>query len=173
MSKENHKHDHDERRDPTIETLATPPVKVIPAPMKKRIVAGLIDSLLIGCGWFALLILLGQNPATFSTTNEVYLASVVFFYYFLLEGLFAYTLGKWILHLRVVQKSGDDCSFRSSLLRNLVRFIDWLPFLYLLGAALVLASKSRLRLGDMLAGTIVTSAPEKDTNPPPAPFLFH
>ena len=173
MSKENHRHDHEERRDPTIETLVAPPVKITPAPLKKRVAAGSIDSVLVVCGWLALLLLLGQNPSAYSLVNEVYLALVVFLYYFLLEGLFAYTLGKWILHLRVVDRRGDDCSFTSSLLRNIFRFIDWLPFLYLLGGALVLTSKRRLRLGDMLAGTIVTTAPEKNINPPPAPFLFH
>ena len=173
MSKEHHGHDHEERREPTIETLVTPPVKIIPAPLKKRVVAGSIDSVLVVCCWLALLALLGQSFYALSLVSEACLALVVFAYYFLLEGLFAYTPGKRILRLRIVEETGDDCSLTSSLLRNIARFIDWLPFLYILGLALILKSNSRLRLGDMLAGTIVTTAPEKDINPPPAPFLFH
>jgi uncharacterized RDD family membrane protein YckC len=173
MSKEDDKHDHEEHRGPTIETLVTPPVRILPAPLQKRFAGGAIDSVLVTAGWLILLALQGQNPSAFSPANEGYLALIVFLYYFSFEGLFASTPGKSILHLRVVEKSGDQCSFTSSLLRNLLRFIDWLPFLYLLGGAVVLTSKSRLRLGDMLAGTIVTAAPEKDINPPPAPFLFH
>jgi uncharacterized RDD family membrane protein YckC len=120
-----------------------------------------------------LLLLWGRNPIAFSPANEGCLALTAFLYYFLLEWFFASTPGKSTVHLRVVGKNGDKCSLTSSLLRNLLRFIDWLPFLYLLGGTIVLASKNRLRLGDIIAGTIVTTAAEKDINPPPAPFLFH
>jgi uncharacterized RDD family membrane protein YckC len=40
-------------------------------------------------------------------------------------------------------------------LRNLLRVIDGLPFLYLLGLLLVVLSKRKQRLGDMAAGTII------------------
>jgi uncharacterized RDD family membrane protein YckC len=173
MTNENHEHVPEEHRDPTVETLVTPPVKIIPASLQKRFAAGSVDSVLVTGGWLVLLVLQGKNPFALSPVTEGYLALIVFLYYFLLEGLFASTLGKSILHLRIVEKSGDQCSFTSSLLRNLVRFIDWLPFFYILGGAWILRSRSRLRLGDILAGTIVTGAPEKDINPPPAPFLFH
>jgi uncharacterized RDD family membrane protein YckC len=173
MTKDNHDHHHEEHRDPTIETLVTPPVKIPPAPLQKRFAACCVDSVLVTGGWLVLIVIQGKNPFALSLVNDGYLAAIVLLYYFLFEGLFASTLGKMILHLRVVGRNGDQCSFTSSLLRNLIRFIDWLPFFYLLGFALILGSKNRLRLGDRLAGTIVTAAPEKDINPPPAPFLFH
>jgi uncharacterized RDD family membrane protein YckC len=37
----------------------------------------------------------------------------------------------------------------------------------------MIVSSDRQRIGDLVARTIVTRAPEKDINAPPAPFLFH
>ena len=82
-------------------------------------------------------------------------------------------MGKFALRIRVTTLEGDPCSFGAAFVRNLVRFIDWLPMLYILGTVSVLMSAKRQRLGDRLAKTVVSPAPEKDINPPPAPFLFH
>jgi uncharacterized RDD family membrane protein YckC len=171
MSKE--KHGHEARGDPTIETLVSPPVTILSASLSKRFVAGLVDSVIITGVWILALRLLQATSLGFSAANEGYLAVIAFVYYFLLEGSLSSTFGKMIMHLRVVDKEGDQCSYTSALLRNVVRFIDWLQFLYILGIACVLASKNRLRFGDVVAGTIVTTTPEKDINPPPVPFLFH
>jgi len=75
--------------------------------------------------------------------------------------------------LRVVGKDGGPCSLDASLKRNLLRFLDWLPLFYIVAAICILASHDRRRLGDRVASTMVTKVPEKDINPPPAPFLFH
>jgi uncharacterized RDD family membrane protein YckC len=170
-SKDNHT--HGTHTNPTIETLRTPPVKITPAPLFKRIAAGFLDSAIITALWLVVILLQQLNPSQFSPLNEAYLVLITFAYYFILEGLSASTVGKKILQLRVVDWNGDPCSFTSSLLRNVLRFMDWLPFLYLLGLAFVLTSKDRLRVGDRAARTIVTTAAKKDINPPPAPFLFH
>jgi uncharacterized RDD family membrane protein YckC len=159
--------------DPTIETLRTPPVKITPAPILKRVAAGFLDSAIITALWLAVIFIQQLSPTQFSLFNEGYLILVTFTYYFIFEGFSGSTVGKKILRLRVVDWNGDSCSFTSSFLRNTLRFIDWLPFLYLLGLAFVLTSKERLRIGDRAARTIVTTAAEKDINPPPAPFLFH
>ncbi|HUK28349.1 MAG TPA: RDD family protein [Candidatus Acidoferrales bacterium] len=172
LSKQNHNHDH-EHKDPTIETLQTPPPKIIPAKIEKRFAAGVIDSTIVAACWLALIVLAGRGLAVFSLAIEGPIVLITFLYYFIFEWLFAATIGKSVMHLRVVEKNGDQCSLRSSFLRNLLRFIDWLPFLYILGGASIFISKTRCRLGDIVAGTMVTAAPEKDINPPPAPFLFH
>jgi uncharacterized RDD family membrane protein YckC len=75
--------------------------------------------------------------------------------------------------LEVLQTNGDQCSFRASIIRNALRFVDWLPVLYLIGLIAVIVSSDRRRIGDRFANTIVTKKPPKDPNPPPAPFLFH
>jgi uncharacterized RDD family membrane protein YckC len=128
--------------------------------------------LIIGIVWLALLEALHRGINA-ELANAGYLAAVTFTYYFLQEGLFSLTIGKRLLRLRILGREGDPASMQESLLRNLLRFVDWLPFLYILGILSVVISAERRRLGDLVAGTFVTPAPEKDTNPPPAPFLFH
>jgi uncharacterized RDD family membrane protein YckC len=141
--------------------------------MRKRLLASLVDSMIIAGAWFILVTSQRQIPVAFLTLSGGYLAFITFVYYFLQEGLFASTIGKSLLKLRVVGKTGDPCSFGASFKRNLLRFVDWLPVLYLIAGVTMLVSHERQRLGDMVAGTIVTVAPEKEMNPPPAPFLFH
>jgi uncharacterized RDD family membrane protein YckC len=169
--------DGHEHTEITIDTLSTPPVKIKPAPIVRRITAAVIDSFVLTVAWLILSLGLGLNLAHLATA--VYfpfsssLATVAFLYYFLREGLFAATIGKSVTKLTVLEKNGDVCSFGAFFWRNLVRFVDWLALLYIVGAIAVLASINRQRLGDRVAGTIVTQRPERDPNPPPAPFLFH
>jgi uncharacterized RDD family membrane protein YckC len=101
-----------------------------------------------------------------------YLA-LTFLYYVLQESVFASTIGKHLLRLRVVGNGGDPASIQEALIRNLLRLVDWLPLLYLLGALTIAISSKKQRLGDIVAGTVVTLVAERDINPPPAPFLFH
>lgn len=137
----------------------------------------MIDSVILAFVWIIFSIASGQNSA-FSAGLPSYpalsaLAFLAFIYYFVQEWLFSATVGKSIVKLRIVDGNGDDCSFGASFKRNALRFVDWLPILYLVGAIAIMASVERQRVGDRLAGTFVTSRPEKDPNPPPAPFLFH
>ena len=176
MSQPPNHHDHDDHHEISIETLSTPPLKIPPAPMSKRLLAGLLDSIIIALAWFALISVQHETTTLYPiqlTLSEAYLWVIVFAYYFLQEGLFASTIGKTLLKLRVVEKTGDPCSFAGSFKRNILRFVDWLPALYILAAVIISVSHERQRLGDIVAKTIVTIAPTKDINPPPAPFLFH
>jgi uncharacterized RDD family membrane protein YckC len=111
--------------------------------------------------------------SVYSISAYAYIVIVGFVYYFLLEAIFATTVGKSMLKLRVLGTDGDPCSWSASFKRNLLRLVDWLPFLYIVGILGILTSREKQRVGDRVAGTIVTTAPEKDINPPPAPFLFH
>lgn len=65
------------------------------------------------------------------------------------------TVGKKMLGLRVIQDTGVRVGVYQSLLRNLVRPLDKLPVLYLVGGTAALLSRTQQRLGDLLAGTIV------------------
>jgi len=65
------------------------------------------------------------------------------------------TLGKRLLGLRVVQVSGVRIDFLQAALRNLIRAFDNLPLLYAVGGGAALVSRSRRRLGDWVAGTVV------------------
>ena len=80
---------------------------------------------------------------------------VIATYFVVLEGVFGATLGKWLLGLRVVQPDGARPGLVKSALRNLLRLVDGLPFLNILGAVLILTSTERIRVGDRVAGTRV------------------
>jgi hypothetical protein len=59
------------------------------------------------------------------------------------------------MKLRVIKDSGRQVTFFEALSRNLLRFVDYLPALYLVGVITMLCTKRHQRLGDLAAGTIV------------------
>ena len=63
--------------------------------------------------------------------------------------------GKRLAGLRVVRVGGQPVGFLPSLLRNLLRVVDFLPALYTFGCVLILATTRNQRLGDLAAGTVV------------------
>lgn len=63
--------------------------------------------------------------------------------------------GKQWMGLRVVHDDGTPIGWSASLLRNLLRFVDLLPFGYFLGTLSCLHHPAFKRLGDMAAGTLV------------------
>jgi len=65
------------------------------------------------------------------------------------------TLGKKAFRLRVMDADGLRLQFHQVLMRNLVRYVDMLPALYLVGGLACLISKKAQRLGDLAASTIV------------------
>ncbi len=69
------------------------------------------------------------------------------------------TLGKRLLSLRVMDVQGLRLQFSQIVLRNLVRFIDFLPACYLVGGLSCLLSPRAQRLGDLAANTIVLREP--------------
>ena len=69
------------------------------------------------------------------------------------------TPGKRWNNLRVVHDDGSPLTFRSSALRNVLRLVDLLPGLYLVGAIAIFATRTNQRLGDLAAGTLVVREP--------------
>ena len=65
------------------------------------------------------------------------------------------TLGKAMFRLQVVDERGLALAPSQVVLRNLFRFVDGLPQLYLVGGLSCLISKRCQRLGDIAAGTVV------------------
>jgi uncharacterized RDD family membrane protein YckC len=65
------------------------------------------------------------------------------------------TIGKRVMRLRVVDARGLRLTFAQCVMRNLLRFIDCLPFAYAVGGIASLVSAKGQRLGDLAAGTIV------------------
>jgi uncharacterized RDD family membrane protein YckC len=63
--------------------------------------------------------------------------------------------GKLIFGLRVVDLQGVPVSLADSLVRNLIRILDFLPLFYGVGVIAMFAGGQPRRLGDLAAGTVV------------------
>jgi uncharacterized RDD family membrane protein YckC len=70
------------------------------------------------------------------------------------------TLGKRMLRLRVVDAAGLHLQFSQVAIRNLLRVIDMLPGMYLVGGVATLFSQKAQRLGDLAANTVVIRIPK-------------
>jgi uncharacterized RDD family membrane protein YckC len=76
-------------------------------------------------------------------------------YYIVMVATQGATVGKMALGLRVVKTDGSPISWSESVIRNLLRIIDALPFAYIVGAILIWTSPLKQRLGDRVANTVV------------------
>jgi len=147
-----------------------------------RLVAFIIDNIIL-CALvmvvvlpvFVYMLLLGM-PLWDSTSNDAWFNSlstlnaivvlifgaasalsamiIVFGYYILLEGHFGYTIGKYILGLRVLKTDGTKIGYRESILRNLSKYINNLIVLDTL-IMLIFFYKEKQRGFDRIANTMV------------------
>jgi uncharacterized RDD family membrane protein YckC len=81
--------------------------------------------------------------------------AVIVLYFALSEGVFGGTCGKIVLGLRVVRTDGSLPGVSRALIRNLLRAVDALPALNVLGVVLIITSDEKARFGDRVAGTRV------------------
>jgi uncharacterized RDD family membrane protein YckC len=138
-----------------------------------RFVAVLMDMLIV----FAIfllellaLVMIGAAAATSPAAGKVgenagkwFIAFVIFVNFVIFWGYFALfeaywkgqTPGKRAMKLRVIKDSGRQITFFEALARNLLRVVDYLPGMYLVGVVTMLCNKRNQRLGDLVAGTIV------------------
>jgi uncharacterized RDD family membrane protein YckC len=65
------------------------------------------------------------------------------------------TPGKRRMGLVVLHRDGTPVRFTASAIRNLIRFVDFLPFGYGIGLVSMLVTRDFQRLGDLAAGTVV------------------
>jgi uncharacterized RDD family membrane protein YckC len=97
----------------------------------------------------------GGVSANLSGARFFLAIAVVLAYYFVSELLTATTPGKWLLGLTVVDEREQGPSGRAVAVRTVLRLVDGLPVLYLVGFVVMLASPLRQRVGDMVASTRV------------------
>ena len=140
-----------------------------------RFIALLVDTLL----WLAILFVLFLlfwivEPAvrTFSQLSYQWVVAIVTLAIFLLNwGYFTLfeafwngrTPGKRVARIRVIQRSGRPIGLFESMARNLVRYIDQIPFFYAVGIITMFATRQHQRLGDLAAGTLVVR--DRDQEP--------
>ena len=81
------------------------------------------------------------------------------------------TPGKRMMRLAVLNDDGTPVRWPGALTRNLLRAVDFLPFLYGAGLVCMLLNRDFKRLGDLAAGTVVVYQPEKVTSAKAIPEL--
>jgi uncharacterized RDD family membrane protein YckC len=145
---------------PIVKTAARPRTRgdvMDTARLGVRIVAGIIDIVIVGAVFYAIAAMSGQTTAEgFNLTGVPFFISIVvgIGYYLVMEAMYGATLGKMALRLRVVRVDGGPISWGESAIRNILRIVDGL-FLYLVAVILIATSQKRQRLGDRAADTIV------------------
>lgn len=136
-----------------------PPTATLPGPEEaeslahggitgRRILAALIDLLIVYLGLGILVGNLLDWPFWAWAISAIV-------YYFTLEMATDTTLGKAIMAIKVVKVGGGRPDWKSFLVRNILRIIDWVPGIYLVGIVSISFRKNDQRLGDIAADTII------------------
>jgi len=139
-----------------------------------RFIALLIDYLIWGAA-FLVLSLLGAiilpGIKAFSNLSAQWASAIFIFIFFLFHwGYFTLfeafwngrTPGKRVARIRVIQRSGRAIGLFESMARNLIRFVDQIPFFYAVGVVAMFATRQHQRLGDLAAGTLVVRDREQE-----------
>ena len=123
-----------------------------------RFLAALIDHGMFVAAMYIVFRLLDNADASFAayrifaTTASLIMCA----YYIAFERFWnGQTPGKRIFGLRVVQDAGRPVTLLSSIIRNLIRLIDFFPALYGLAIVSMFIDQRTRRMGDLAAGTLV------------------
>jgi len=149
-----------------VETPEGVELLLTPAGPGARFLAFLIDALirffiLASLGLlFAFLELLGQGLYFLAIFLLEWFYPVLFEVY--RQGA---TPGKRALQLRVLHDNGTPVTFGGSMVRNLLRVVDFLPLFYVTGLVAMLMNRRFKRLGDLAAGTLVVYEFPKPARP--------
>lgn len=127
-----------------------------------RFIAALLDLLVALAIVFLIgLLAIALSGATGSVTVGLLIFvlgsfAMVYGYFWAQEAAFnGQTLGKRAARLRVVGENGEPVTFSQAGIRNLIRFVDFLPLWYGIGLVTLFINGRGRRLGDLAAGTVV------------------
>lgn len=152
----------------TVETPENIELRLPLAGFGPRFLALIVDSLLQGIV-FVLVVILAAVAAVLSAPADesgamlvmliVVLAGVALTllgYFVIFEVVWnGQTPGKRLTGIRVVKRGGLPLTFTDSMLRNLVRLVDYFPSYGLIGLVSYFATRNQQRLGDLVADTVV------------------
>lgn len=165
------------RRESFLVDLPTPPGYEL-ASFHRRLIAFTIDAFLVQmvaypvvlAPWFAAHIDMTADFAEMSEQFQLTLltdgqeffwrwmaASAMFVVYgAVCEGLFAATVGKLIMGLRICSDEGKSCTLGAIMTRNVLRFVELYPAMQFAPTVIfVIMTRNRQRIGDLIARTIV------------------
>ncbi len=128
-----------------------------------RLLALIIDFVILGVINWVIALATGSTTSTgFELTGIPALISFIIgiAYWLAFEVMAGGTPGKLALGMRVRTEDGGSISWGQSIVRNLLRIVDAIPYFipYLLGAILIWNSDKKQRLGDRVAKTVVVKA---------------
>ena len=170
------------RRDSVLKVVPLAPGQVFGRLPRRAVALGLDVAVLLPI-WMPALFLMWYSDANGLTLGEqlainaeimrsravwgmAVFGAIVGLYAAILEAVTGTTLGKRICGLWVVGEGGERCRLGATVLRNLVRVVE---FLFVPLFVLVWLTPSRQRLGDILARTVVVEhgPTDRETVPPP------
>jgi uncharacterized RDD family membrane protein YckC len=141
----------------------------------RRVLAALIDLLIVGAGYAVILAAAGKLDSTSGAGGALAAVGIgwALYYYFACETGSGQTVGKRALNIRVVRTDGAPAGMREIGIRTVLRLVDGL-FLYAVGLVVMLVTRERRgRLGDLAGGTMIVSADKParvvDMSAPEAP----
>lgn len=120
-----------------------------------RLLAWILDLVIMSVGQGLVTVVLAILGEIGQGVALIVLFSINWFYPVAFEVTRGATPGKKALGLMVVHDDGRPIGLMASLLRNLLRFADFLPVAYGAGLVSMLLSRDFQRLGDLAAGTLV------------------
>jgi len=131
--------------------LASPATRALAWIVDAAAIVGLSKGAGKACEWLAKL-----NPDWGTAIAVILYFAISVGYGIVLEWRWhGQTLGKRVVGLRVVDAQGLRLQLSQVILRNLLRLVDILPAVYLVGGLACFFSRNCQRLGDLAAGTIV------------------
>ena len=156
-----------------VPTASTPKITTTTAKyadLVQRIVAAIIDGMIMGMAIATLSVILMFTGLGVSRSSGLWHVSpsawawapwgwligllVPVVYYTYLEGTRGQTIGKKVMNIKVVKTDGGPCDLASAFLRNILRFVDGLA-IGLVGIIVISVTKRRQRIGDIVANTVV------------------
>lgn len=166
-------------------TISTPEgieIDLVLAGIGSRFLATLLDTLIQGGAILALAVafgvlgggLSGEGAGGWAAALFYLTVFLVFFgYHVVFETLASgRSPGKRAAGVRVVRLGGEPVGFLASAIRNAVRLLDFLPFLYGVGMVAIVASARNQRVGDIAAGTLVVRERSGGVNTPAGVALW-
>jgi uncharacterized RDD family membrane protein YckC len=138
----------------------------------RRVLAALLDLVIVGAGWAVILAaagLIGEPVSEIGAPLVAVMLGWALYYYFACESGSGQTLGKRVTNIRVVRSDGAPAGMREIALRTVLRVID-MQFFYLVGLIVMMGTRERRgRLGDLVGGTMIVSAEQSAPAPVAAP----
>jgi uncharacterized RDD family membrane protein YckC len=118
-----------------------------------RFVAYLVDSLIVGVGFVAVVMLLGMMGLELFSPEIIFLAFSIFYWALMHSSKRQATLGKSLVGLKVGGPNGERLSVGRALAREVAKILSTLTLL--IGYILAAFTKRKQALHDMVASTVV------------------